>query len=104
MIRGGLLLTLGISLAGVELFRLLALPLPWLLGPMFGCLAAALAGVPGAGASACVESNVSLCPATAPLRGGHPVDLLLYNPLGALGAVLPRACRTSAAATESWLR
>ena len=45
MIRGGLLLTLGISLAGVELFRLLALPLPWLLGPMFGCLAAALAGL-----------------------------------------------------------
>lgn len=38
-------LTLGVALGGVGLFRLLGLPLPWLLGPMFACLAAALAGL-----------------------------------------------------------
>ena len=32
--------------AGVLAFHLLALPLPWLLGPIFACLAAALVGVP----------------------------------------------------------
>lgn len=31
---------------GVVLFHLLNLPLPWLLGPIFACLAAALIGVP----------------------------------------------------------
>lgn len=31
---------------GVLVFHLLALPLPWLLGPLFACLAAALLGVP----------------------------------------------------------
>lgn len=31
---------------GVGFWSLLALPLPWLLGPMFACLATALAGVP----------------------------------------------------------
>ncbi len=31
---------------GVALFHLLSLPLPWLLGPIFACLIAALAGVP----------------------------------------------------------
>ncbi|MEL7090436.1 MAG: AbrB family transcriptional regulator [Pseudomonadota bacterium] len=35
--------------AGVAVFHLLALPLPWLLGPIFACLAAALAGVPMSG-------------------------------------------------------
>jgi hypothetical protein len=34
---------------GVALFRWLELPLPWLLGPIFACLVAALAGVPLAG-------------------------------------------------------
>ena len=43
---GRVLLTLAISLFGVLIFRALTLPLPWLLGPMFGCLAAALAGAP----------------------------------------------------------
>lgn len=32
--------------AGVLVFHLLNLPLPWLLGPIFACLAAALAGIP----------------------------------------------------------
>lgn len=36
--------TLAIALAGGALFMLLGLPLPWLIGPMLGCLAAALAG------------------------------------------------------------
>ncbi len=31
---------------GVAVFMALSLPLPWLLGPMFGCLLAALLGVP----------------------------------------------------------
>ena len=39
------LLTLAISLIGVGLFHVAALPLPWLLGPMFACLVAALAGL-----------------------------------------------------------
>lgn len=34
------------SSIGVALFHLTALPLPWLLGPIFACLLAAVAGVP----------------------------------------------------------
>lgn len=34
------------GLAGVGLFKLTGLPLPWLLGPIFACLCAALAGLP----------------------------------------------------------
>ena len=34
---------------GVSVFKLFDLPLPWLLGPIFACLIAALAGVPMAG-------------------------------------------------------
>lgn len=40
-----LLLTLLISGAGVAAFLALSLPLPWLLGPLLGCLIAALCGV-----------------------------------------------------------
>lgn len=36
--------TLVLAFAGGFAFHLLSLPLPWLLGPMFACLAAALAG------------------------------------------------------------
>lgn len=39
------LITFLIGLAGVGVFQLLNLPLPWLLGPLFACLAAALMGV-----------------------------------------------------------
>ncbi|MRX48941.1 AbrB family transcriptional regulator [Paracoccus sp. S-4012] len=39
-------LTLAAAAAGVALFQLLGLPLPFLFGPMFACLAAALAGWP----------------------------------------------------------
>lgn len=38
--------TLGLALAGVGLFTLLGLPLPFLFGPMAACLIAALAGAP----------------------------------------------------------
>lgn len=37
--------TFAIAGVGVALFKLLHLPLPWLMGPIFACLAAALAGV-----------------------------------------------------------
>lgn len=40
-----LLATFFVAALGVALFRSLSLPLPWLLGPMLGCLAAALAGM-----------------------------------------------------------
>lgn len=42
--------TFALALAGAGLFLALGLPLPWLLGPMLAALAAALAGVPLAGA------------------------------------------------------
>lgn len=35
-----------VALIGVAVFHILELPLPWLLGPIFACLAAALIGVP----------------------------------------------------------
>ena len=35
-----------IALVGVVAFHLLAIPLPWLLGPIFACMIAALLGVP----------------------------------------------------------
>lgn len=37
--------TFAIAFAGVALFHLLSLPLPWLLGPIAACLAAALCGM-----------------------------------------------------------
>ncbi|MEN0001741.1 MAG: AbrB family transcriptional regulator [Pseudomonadota bacterium] len=40
------LLTFAVGAVGVLVFHLLALPLPWLLGPIFACLIAALAGMP----------------------------------------------------------
>ncbi|WP_111538050.1 AbrB family transcriptional regulator [Palleronia aestuarii] len=43
--RGGQLMTIAIAAVGVAIFSLLSLPLPFLLGPLFACLAAALMGV-----------------------------------------------------------
>ena len=40
------LLTHSIALVGVVVFWVLALPLPWLFGPMSACLVAAFAGFP----------------------------------------------------------
>lgn len=45
MFTSNRLLTFAIALAGVGVFRFLALPLPFLFGPMFACLFAALLGV-----------------------------------------------------------
>ncbi len=41
-----ILAAFGSAAIGVALFHALALPLPWLLGPIFACLTAALCGVP----------------------------------------------------------
>lgn len=41
-----ILLAFAVAGAGVAVFHLLALPLPWLLGPITACLLAALAGIP----------------------------------------------------------
>lgn len=41
-----ILYALAVSLAGVAVFHLLHLPLPWLLGPLAFCLGAALLGLP----------------------------------------------------------
>lgn len=46
MTVAGQALSITVSLAGVAVFWVLKLPLPWLLGPMFACLLAALAGMP----------------------------------------------------------
>lgn len=39
-------LTLGLAMVGAVVFRLIGLPLPFLFGPMFACLLAALLGLP----------------------------------------------------------
>ena len=63
------LATLALSAAGAAIFWALSLPLPLLLGPMFACLVAALAGVP--------------------LRGVNPVSEAMRPVLGvAVGASL----------------
>ncbi len=41
-----LLTTYSVAVLGVAVFTFLNLPLPWLLGPIFACLIAAVAGVP----------------------------------------------------------
>lgn len=46
----------GVAGLGAGLFILAALPLPWLLGPIFSCLVAALLGVPMSGNRALNES------------------------------------------------
>ena len=45
MITGARILTLAVAAAGVALFHVLGLPLPFLFGPMAACLVAALLGV-----------------------------------------------------------
>ncbi len=41
-----LAITYVVATSGVAIFHFLGLPLPWLLGPIFACLTAALAGLP----------------------------------------------------------
>ncbi|HKK96540.1 MAG TPA: AbrB family transcriptional regulator [Marivita sp.] len=48
--------TFAVALAGVALFHWLSMPLPWLLGPIFACLAAALFGAPLGGIGLLNES------------------------------------------------
>ncbi|MEM0947027.1 MAG: AbrB family transcriptional regulator [Pseudomonadota bacterium] len=61
--------TFGVALTGVFVFSLIGLPLPWLLGPIFACLAAALLRVP--------------------MRGIKPLDDAMRTVLGvAVGATL----------------
>ncbi|WP_438957373.1 AbrB family transcriptional regulator [Cognatiyoonia sp.] len=62
-------LTFAIALCGVGVFTALGLPLPWLLGPIFACLIAALAGIP--------------------LKGHAPTNQVMRTILGvAVGATL----------------
>ena len=52
--------------------------------PASAAAAAWLAGVPESAAGSfagCVQSNVSVCGATAPLQQGKPITLVLFNPL-----------------------
>lgn len=64
--------SIALSLVGVAVFRVLGLPLPWLLGPLFACLIAALAGLP--------------------LRGIPPVSAAMRTVLGvAVGASITPA-------------
>ena len=53
-----------------------------LVAPAAAAAAARLAGLPADGASACVEANVSVCPATAGLQQKRSVQAVLFNPLG----------------------
>lgn len=53
--------------------------------PASASAVAALVGAPAATAASfagCVQSNVSVCPATAPLQHGKALILVLFNPLG----------------------
>ncbi len=64
--------TFAVALAGVGVFQLFALPLPWLLGPIFACLLASLCGMR--------------------LRGIKPVNDAMRTILGvAVGATLTPA-------------
>ncbi|RMH42025.1 MAG: AbrB family transcriptional regulator [Alphaproteobacteria bacterium] len=72
--------------AGVAAFKLLGLPLPWLLGPIFACLTGALAGLPLGGVRPLNEGmrtilgvavGASLSPAVLASLPGHWPTLLL---------------------------
>ncbi|RMH52682.1 MAG: AbrB family transcriptional regulator [Alphaproteobacteria bacterium] len=83
--------------AGVAAFRLAGLPLPWLLGPVFACLAAAIAGLPMAGIRPLNEAmrtilgvavGASLTPAVlVTLPGYWPTLLLVPVMIGLIGLV-----------------
>lgn len=68
--------TFAIALIGVAVFHVTALPLPWLMGPIFACLFAALLGVP--------------------LRGVKPLNDAMRTILGvAVGATITPAVLAS---------
>ncbi len=98
MPRTATLYALGAAGAGVALFQLLGIPLPWLLGSMFGCLAAALAGAPLAGLPIIsvpvrtilgVAVGASITPAVLGQLGGWALSIALVPPfillIGAVG-------------------
>jgi uncharacterized protein len=89
---------LGAAGVGVALFHLLHIPLPWLLGSLFGCLAVALAGVPLAGLPIIsvpvrtvlgVAVGASITPAVLGQLGGWTLSIALVPPfvlvIGAIG-------------------
>lgn len=88
---------LGAAGVGVAVFHLLHIPLPWLLGSMFGCLAAALAGVPLAGTPQVsipvrtvlgVAVGASVTPALLGRLGDLSLSLAMIPPfILAIGAV-----------------
>lgn len=83
--------------AGVGGFMLLGLPLPWLLGPIFACLAGAIAGVPMGGIRPLndamrtilgVAVGATLTPAVlATIPGYWPTLLLVPSMVGLIGLV-----------------
>ncbi len=98
-----LVLTYLISGLGVAVFMALALPLPWLLGPLMGCLIAALFGVPLKGTPRAsmvmrtilgVAVGATITPALFAQMGSLIWTLLLMPPLviciGAVGYPLFR--------------
>ena len=93
-----LLLTLALAAAGAGVFWLAALPLPLLLGPMFACLIAALAGMPMQGIPVVsnamrpvlgVAVGASLTPALFARLGEMALSIALIPPfivlIGAIG-------------------
>ncbi len=92
------LATLALAAAGAAVFWLLGLPLPLLLGPMFACLGAALAGMPLKGVPPISEAmrpvlgvavGASLTPALFARLGDMALSVALVPPfvllIGAVG-------------------
>lgn len=89
--------TFGIAGVGVTVFMALNLPLPWLLGPIFACLIAALFGVPMQGIKPLnnfirtilgVAVGATLTPAVlATMTGYWPTLLLIPIIVAAIGAI-----------------
>ncbi|MEM6565373.1 MAG: AbrB family transcriptional regulator [Pseudomonadota bacterium] len=86
-----------LAFVGVGLFHALNLPLPWLLGPIFACLSAALAGLPLKGLTTVNEGmrtilgvavGATLTPAViATLPGMWPTLMLLPVMIIAIGLI-----------------
>jgi len=69
--------TFAIALLGVAVFSALGLPLPWLLGPIFACLAAALLSVPMRGMILGVAVGATFTPVIIASMPGMWQTLLL---------------------------
>ncbi|KQI67896.1 aminopeptidase [Loktanella sp. 3ANDIMAR09] len=75
-------LTYAVAGTGVVVFQLLNLPLPWLLGPIFACLVAALAGVP-------LKGNKLVNDAMRSILGVAVGATFTVALLGSMGAMWP---------------